>query len=183
MKKNKNPFLGWFWLAVIILFIVGLVRHFHIKNFQTVKPGVLYTSGQPRGMDYTRLLYKYHIAAFVNLRNPDEHREHNWYNEEITWMRSNGAKYIELPIEKDTPTDGIPDAQDSQKFLEIMSQSSSLPVLLHDSSGKKRVAYLAAVWMLKSGNYNLDRTIEKVKQIKGESLTDQEMAFLQSIAK
>jgi protein tyrosine phosphatase (PTP) superfamily phosphohydrolase (DUF442 family) len=183
MKKKKNPFLFWFALAVIILLIVGLVRHFHIKNFQTVKPGVLYTSGQPRGMDYTRLLYKYHIAAFVNLRSADEHREQNWYNEEITWMRSNGVKYIELPIEKNVPSDGIPDTQNSQKFLQIMSDSINLPVLLHDSSGKKRVSYLAAVWMLKSGGFNLQQTIEKVKHIKGQPLTDQETEFLQSVAK
>ncbi len=183
MKNKKNPFLFWLWLAVIILSIVGLVRHFHIKNFQTVAPGVLYTSGQPRGMDYTRLLYKYHIAAFVNLRNPDEHRERNWYNEEITWMKSNGVKYIELPIEKDAPDEGFPESQDCQKFLEIMSQSSNLPVLIHDSSGKKRVAYLAAVWMLKSGGFTLQQTIDKVRQIKESPLTDQETEFLQSVAK
>lgn len=183
MKNKKNAFLVWFWLAVIILFIVGLVRHFHIKNFQTVMPGVLYTSGQPRGMDYTRLLYGYHIAAFVNLRSADEHHDQNWYNEEIVWMKSNGVKYIELPIEKNSPGDGIPDTEESRKFLEIMSQSTNLPVLLHDSSGKKRVSYLAAVWMLKSGGFNLQQTIDKVQQIKGRPLTDREMEFLQSVAK
>jgi len=183
MKKNKNPLLGWFWLAVIILSIVSLVRHFHIKNFHIVKPDVLYTSGQPRGMDYTRLLYKYHIATFLNIRSVAEHRELNWHNEEITWMRDNGAKYIELPTEKNVLSDGIPDTEKSRKFLEIMSQSTNLPVLLHDSSGKKRVAYLAAVWMLKSGGFNLQQTIDKVQQIKGQPLTDREMEFLQSVAK
>jgi protein tyrosine/serine phosphatase len=182
MEKNKNPFLGWFWLAVIILSIIGLVKHFQIKNFQVVKPGALYTSGQPRGMDYTRLLYKYHIAAFVNLRSTDEHREQNWYNEEITWMKSNGVKYIELPIEKGVLSEGIPDTQDSRKFLEMMSQSTNLPVLLHDSSGKKRVSYLAAIWMLKSGGFDLQQATNKVQQINGEPLTEQEMNFLKSLA-
>ncbi|MGA2915194.1 MAG: hypothetical protein ABSE89_04125 [Sedimentisphaerales bacterium] len=182
MKKN-NPLLFWFWLTVIILSVIGLTKHFRIKNFQTIAPGVLYTSGQPRGMDYTRLLYKYHIATFVNLRNPDEHRDQNWYNEEVSWMRSNGVKYIELPIEKNVSADDIPDMNNCQKFLEIMSQKVNLPVLLHDSNGKRRVSYLAAVWMLKSGNFDLQQTIKKVKQIKGRSLTEQETAFLQSIAK
>jgi len=181
--KKKSPFLGWFWLVVIILSIVGLVRHFHIKNFHVVKSGVLYTSGQPKGMDYTRLLYKYHIAAFVNLRLTTEHRDQNWYNEEVAWMRSNGEKYIELPIETAVPDEGIPDTQDSQKFLQIMSDSNNLPVLLHDSSGKKRVAYLAAVWMLKSGGYNLQQTLDKVRQIKEKPITDMEMVFLQSLTK
>jgi protein tyrosine phosphatase (PTP) superfamily phosphohydrolase (DUF442 family) len=182
MKKNKNPLLLWFWLMVIILSVVGLVKHFHVKNFQTIAPDVLYTSGQPRGMDYTRLLYKYHIATFVNVRTADEHREHNWHNEEITWMRGNGVRYIELPIEKRGPSQGIPDEETCRKFLDIMSNSTNLPVLVHGSSGTKRDVYLAAVWMLKAGGFTLDQTIEKVKQINSELLTDREMDFLKSLA-
>lgn len=171
------------WLAVIILAAVGLYKHFHIRNFQVISPGVLYTSGQPQGMDYTRLLYKYHIATFVNLRFAEEHRENNWYNEEVAWMRSSGVKYIEMPMEKNIAADDIPDTENCKKFLDIMSQSANLPVLLHDSNGKRRVSYLAAVWMLKSGNFNLQQTIEKVRQIKDRAPTEQEIAFLQSIAK
>jgi hypothetical protein len=181
MKKKKSPIFGLLWLAVIVIAVVGLVRHFHIKSFRIVKPGVLYTSGQPRGMDYTRLLYKYHIATFVNLRNSDEHREDNWYNEEVAWMRINGVKYVEMPLEKDVLDDGIPDTEASRKFLEIMSDNNNLPVLLHDSSGKKRVSYLASIWMLKSGGFDLNQTIEKVKQIKGQPVTEQEMEFLKSL--
>jgi protein tyrosine/serine phosphatase len=147
-----------------------------------IKPGVLYTSGQPRGMDYTRLLYKYHIATFVNLRSASEHREVNWHNEETAWMRSNGVKYIELPLEKDVLDNGIPDTEASRKFLEIMSEEINLPVLLHDSSGKDRVSYLASIWMLKSGGFNLEQTIERIKQIKGQPLTEQEMNFVKSLA-
>ena len=182
MKKNKNPVFGWLWLIIIVLFITGLVKHFHVKNFQTIEAGVLYTSGQPRGMDYTRLLYKYHIATFVNLRNPDEHREDNWYNEEMAWMKNNGVKYVEMPLEKDVFDDAIPDTEASRKFLEIMNDHNNLPVLLHDSSGKKRVSYLAALWMLKSGGFNLDQTVEKIKKIKKTPLTEQEMEFLKSLA-
>lgn len=181
MKKDKNPIFVWLWVLIIVLCIIGLVRHFHIKNFQVIKAGVLYTSGQPRGMDYSRLLYKYHIGAFVNLRKTDENREQNWYNEEVAWMRSNGVKYIELPIEKNVPDDGIPDTATSQKFLEIMNEKASLPILLHDNAGKKRVSYLAAVWMLKSGGFNLEQTIERIRQIKGQQLTVQEMDFLKSL--
>jgi len=53
---------------------------------------------------------------------------------------------------------------------------------MHDSSGKKRVAYLAAVWMLKSGGFDLNQTMEKVKQIKGGPLSEQEIDFLKSFA-
>src|SRR4030042_163725 len=183
MKKKKNSFLVWFWMAVVILAAISLVRHFRIKNFHTIAPEILDTSGQPKGMDYTRLLYKYHIAAFVNVRDADEHREQNWYNEEITWMRNNGVKYIELPIEKHGPNQGIPDEETCRKFLEIMSDSTNLPLLVHGSSGTKREVYLAAVWMLKAGGFNLQQTIKKVEYINGETLTQQEMEFLQSLTK
>ncbi|MCX5633134.1 MAG: tyrosine-protein phosphatase [Phycisphaerae bacterium] len=182
MNKKKNPFLFWFWLTVIILSIIGLVRHFHIKNFQVIAPGVLYTSGQPQGLDYTRLLYKYHIATFVNLRYPDEHREHNWYNEEITWMRDKSVNYIELPMEKNVSTDDIPDMNNYQKFLEIMNQRTNLPVLLHDSNGKKRVPYLAAIWMLKSGGFTYEQTVEKIKKINDRPLNEEETNFLKSLS-
>jgi protein tyrosine/serine phosphatase len=177
--KKKNPIFVWLWLIVIVLSIMGLVRHFSIKNFQVIKPGVLYTSGQPRGMDYTRLLYKYHIATFVNLRSANEHQDQNWHNEEISWMKSNGAKYIELPMSRDV---GIPDTETSRKFLEIMSERINLPILLHDGSGKERVSYLAAIWMLKSGGFNLEQTIERIKQIKGQPLSEQETNFVKSLA-
>ncbi|MDD5135506.1 MAG: dual specificity protein phosphatase family protein [Phycisphaerae bacterium] len=183
MKKKKNAFIAWFWLLVIIIAVTGLIRHFSIKNFQTIKQDVLYVSGQPRGMDYTRLLYKYHIATIVNVRSANEHRERNWHNEEVTWIKDNGVKYIELPIEKHGPVQGIPDANTTAKFLAIMSESSNLPVLIHGSSGTKREIYLAAAWMLKSGGFTLEQTTEKVKQINNEPLTPGEMEFLQSMAK
>lgn len=183
MKKKKNAFIAWFWLLMIIIAVTGIIRHFHIKNFQTIKQDILYSSGQPRGMDYTRLLYKYHIAAIVNVRGTDEHREQNWHNEEITWIKENGIKYIELPIEKHGQTQGIPDAYTTAKFLAVMSERGNLPVLVHGSSGTKREVYLAAAWMLKSGGFTLEQTMEKVKQINNEPLTSREMEFLQAMAK
>ena len=110
---------------IIVIFltiaVIVLVRHFHIKNFHVIEPGVLYTSGQPRGMDYTRLLYKYHIATFVNVRCADEHREENWYNEERTWVGDNGVNYVELPMERTDRARQFPNKETQQKFLKIMA--------------------------------------------------------------
>jgi protein tyrosine phosphatase (PTP) superfamily phosphohydrolase (DUF442 family) len=182
MKKNKSKFMGWLVLAAIIFVAVIIVRHFHIKNFNTVMPDVLYTSGQPRGMDYTRLLYKYHIASIVNIRNTTEHREENWHNEEITWVKNNGVKYVELPVKKDSAASNTPDANVIEKFLTVMSDKNNLPVLVHDSSGKKRVAYLAAAWMLRSGEFTYEQTVEKIEKINDRPLNEQEADFLKSLS-
>lgn len=178
-KKKHSPFALYIILLVVAAAIL-LVRHFHIKNFHVIEADVLYTSGQPRGMDYTRLLYKYHIGAIVNIRSASEHREKNWYNEEITWVRNNGVKYIELPIEKDNY---LPDKQTQDQFLAIMADKANLPVLLHDSNGRKRVSMLAAVWAVKTRGDTVADANELVESIKERPLLEAEESFIAGLVK
>jgi len=181
MKKKKSSF-GWIIVVLAVAFAVFLVRHFHIKNFNIIEPDVLYTSGQPRGMDYTRLLYKYHIATIVSVRMPSEHIEKNWHNEEITWVRNNGVKYEELPIDRSIDRSNyFPDMITQRQFLELMSDKQNLPVLVHGSSGRKRVAMLAAVWLIKGKGLSVDETARMVEKIKSKQVTNEEMKFLQEL--
>ncbi|MFH1614609.1 MAG: dual specificity protein phosphatase family protein [Planctomycetota bacterium] len=176
MNKTYWP---WVFLLAIVLAVTALVRHFHIRNFHVVRQEVLYASGQPRGMDYTRLLYRYHIATIVNIRSADEHREKNWYNEEITWIRNNGVNYIELPIPKRPGY--FPDEQTQSRFLEIMADKTKLPVLLHCDSGRKRTPMLTAVWLIKAEDFSIDDAIEVVEKLNDEPVTDIEKKFLSSL--
>lgn len=184
MEKKRSP------VSLIIIALLAtaaailLVRHFHIKNFNTVKPEVLYTSGQPRGMDYTRLLYKYHIATIINLRSPAEHRERNWYTEEITWVRSNGVKYIEMPLGRDINSPShFPDANIQEQFLAIMADKTNLPVLVHDSSGEDRTAMLVAVWLAKGQHLSVEQVLAVAEQIKNKPLAEPQTRFIRSLSK
>lgn len=182
MKKNGQSWHLLVIIAVVVIAVTALVRHFHIKNFCVVKEHILYTSGQPRGMDYTRLLYRYHIAAFVNVRAEVEHREKNWYNEEITWVRNNGVKYFELPIDRsDNRADYFPDRATQQRFLDIMRDKNNLPVLLHGSSGRKRVSMLAAVWLIKNQGFSTEQTVKLVERIKASAVTGAERKFIEGL--
>ena len=179
MKKKKTP-AGLIIALLITAAAILLVRHFHIKNFYIVKPEILYTSGQPRGMDYTRLLYKYHIGTIINVRSASEHRERNWYNEEITWTRTNGVKYIELPIEK---SNYFPDKQTQDQFLAIMADKNNLPVLLHGSGGEKRVPMLTAVWLRKSQQYTVKEALKVIEKIIDDrKITEAESKFISRLA-
>jgi len=182
MAKKKQHGKTLVIIALVTIAIIGFVRHFHIKNFQVVVPGVLYTSGQPRGMDYTRLLYKYHIATFVNVRVTTEHRERNWYNEELTWMRKNGVNYVELPIERKDRARQFPDDATQKKFLEIMADEQNLPVLVHGSSGRKRESILAALWLVRAEDYSTAQAIEVVERIKQKPITQSEKQFIESLS-
>jgi protein tyrosine/serine phosphatase len=181
MGKIKKHCKTLIVIALVVVAIVGLVRHFHIKNFHVVEPGVLYTSGQPRNMDYARLLYKYHIATFINVREASEHREQHWYNEEVTWMRENGVNYVELPIEREDRTRQFPDEAAQNLFLEIMADAKNLPVLIHGSSGRKRVSMLSAVWLIKAKGYS--KAIEVVEKIKKKPVTETEREFIEGLAR
>jgi len=181
MKEKKSLSKSLIIAGLITAAIVLLVKHFHIMDFYIVKDEVLYVSGQPRGMDYTRLLYKYHIATIVNVRLVSEHRDHNWYNEEITWVRENGVNYIELPIEK---TNCLPNKVAQEKFLALMSDKKNIPVLLHGSRSDKRVAMLTAVWLRKAQGYTTEEAIGQVKRIIDDrKLTESEVRFIRDLAK
>ncbi|MGD1043334.1 MAG: tyrosine-protein phosphatase [Sedimentisphaerales bacterium] len=182
MKKKKNPLRLLITAAILITAVVILVQSFRIKNFHAVQPSLLYTSAQPKGMDYTRLLYKYHIATIINLRSPAEHREQNWYSEEITWVRSNGVKYFEMPLDRNANNPAyFPDANMQQQFLAIMANKENLPVLVHDGSGKGRVAMLAAVWLAKNRQQSLEQLLADAVRIKHGQLTEQEINFIHGL--
>lgn len=178
-KKKKQSPVVLYVILLVTAAVILLVRHFHIKNFHVIKPDVLYTSGQPRGMDYTRLLYKYHIGTIVNIRSASEHREKNWYNEEVTWVRNNGVKYFELPIDRSiNRANYFPDPATQNEFLTIMADKTNLPVLLHGSSGRKRVSMLTAVWAVKAQGYTVADAIELVQSIKERPVTEAEKKFI-----
>jgi len=179
-KKKKQSLAALYIILIATAAVIFLVRHFHIKNFHIIEPDVLYTSGQPRGMDYTRLLYRYHIATIVNVRSASEHREKNWYNEEVIWVRNNGVKYIELPIEK---AHYFPNKETQDQFLAIMADKNNLPVLIHGSSGEGRVAMLTAVWLRKIRGYTVEKTAKVVEEINDDrKITDTESKFITQLA-
>ena len=179
-KKKKQSLAPLCIILVAVIAVIFLIRHFHIKSFHIIEPEVLYTSGQPRGMDYTRMLYKYHIATIVNVRSASEHREKNWHNEEITWVRNNGVKYIELPIEK---ANYFPNKETQEQFLAITADKNNLPVWLHGSGGEKRVPMLTAVWLIKAKGYTVEKTAKVVEEINNDrEITEAEMEFIKQLA-
>jgi protein tyrosine/serine phosphatase len=182
--KKKSPLQTIITIAIIAGAIVMLVKNFMIPDFNCVSPGILYTSAQPRGMDYTRLLYKYHISTIINLRSPAEHREQNWYNEEMTWVRSNDVKYFEMPLDRNVnDLAHFPDANMQQKFLDIMADKENLPVLVHDGKGEGRVAILAVVWLVKDRQQPPEQVLADAAKIKCGQLTEQETNFIRGLFK
>lgn len=175
-KKSISPIVI---LVLIICISILAVKHFHIADFRVISSEKFYTSGQPKGMDYFRLLYKYHISTIINVRASSEHRERNWYNEEVAWAKDNAINYIELPISRE---DYIPDSQLQEKFLSIMNESTNLPVLLHGSGDDKRVAMLTAVWLKKVQKLPMDEILVEIKKmVDNKPITEKDMNFIKDL--
>jgi protein tyrosine phosphatase (PTP) superfamily phosphohydrolase (DUF442 family) len=175
-KKTFKPVII---IVFAVLAVVLLVRHFHIRDFRIIEPDVLYVSGQPCGMDYTRLLYRYHLATIINIRPVSEHREKNWHNEELIWTREHAVTYIEMPIEKQNY---FPNQQIQERFFEIMGERRNLPVLLHGGGDDKRVAMLTAAWLRKKQGFSAADTIAQVEKIIDDRpLTPEEISFINSL--
>jgi protein tyrosine/serine phosphatase len=182
--KKKSPLRMIITIAIIAFAIILLINDFKITDFNVIQPGTLYTCGQPRGMDYTRLLYKYHIGTIINLRSPSEHREQNWYSEEINWVRNSGIKYIEMPLVREINNPlHYPDANMQEKFLSIMADKRNLPVLVHDGKGESRVAIMAAVWLAKNQQLPAGKIIAESLKIKEAPLDESEKNFIQNLTK
>jgi protein tyrosine phosphatase (PTP) superfamily phosphohydrolase (DUF442 family) len=179
MNKKKNSWQAFLFAAALILLIVLMVKHFHVQDFRIVHKDILYISGQPRGMDYTRLLYKYHIGTIVNVRPAAEHRDQNWYAEETSWVRQNGVNYVELPLDK---KNYLPDPNTQNKFLAIMADPKNLPVLLHGSGNTERVAMLTAVWMIKTKGSAPQAVVSQVENILERPLNSKESEFISSLS-
>ena len=182
MSKKKPTLVK----KIIIILLIGagiyfLIKHFYVKDFCIIEPGVLYTSGQPRRMDYTRLRYKYHITTIVNMRTLTEHKEENWHSEEIVACRNNGLNYVEMPIERNNY---FPDSRTQDAFLSLMENKNNLPVLLHGSGDDKRVAMLVAVWLERRLGYSAEDTVKEVKKIIDDrELTEGEISFINNLLK
>lgn len=59
-----------------------------------------------------------------------------------------------------------------------MADKAKLPVLLHDSNGRKRVSILAAVWAVKARGYTVAEAIELVRSIKEQPVLEAEKSFI-----
>lgn len=179
MKKAKATTGAVVSVLLVVAAVVLLVRHFHIRDFYVIEPEVLYTSGQPSGMDYSRLLYRYHIGTIVNVRSVSEDRERNWLNEELNWTRNNAVPYIELPIEK---RPYFPDRQTQDRFLDIMANKNNFPVLLHGSGDDRRVAMLTAAWLRRAKGYSVEDTLRQVRKIiDDQQLSEDDIDFVRSL--
>ena len=145
--------------AIAILLVGGFFYYFvqnSLPHFQTVRDGVLYRSGQPRGLGLE--LVKLHgIRTLINLRSPDS----DGTPEEKAFAAEKGLHFYNFSI-------GSSRAEIDEtvkRFLAIVNDKSQWPILVHCSRGKERSGVLSAIYRIEYDRWSNEKALEETYRL------------------
>ena len=127
-----------------------------LPNFHTTREGVLYRSGQPRGLglEFVRL---YGIRTLINLRKPDSRGT----PEEKAFAAEKGLHFYNFSI--GSSREEID--QTVKRFLAIVDDKSHWPVLVHCSRGKERSGVLTAIYRIEHDHWSNEDALEETYRL------------------
>jgi tyrosine-protein phosphatase SIW14 len=151
MRRPPSLLFG----SLIALLVVGgplgyrLYEHRTFRNFRTVRPGVLYRSGQLSRDGLMRLIHDRGIRTVISLRDATEvgHRPPDWAEEEFCLKEE--LYYFRLSPKLWWATEGpAPAAENVREFLEILDNPKYQPVLVHCFAGTHRTGAYCAIYRM-----------------------------------
>ncbi len=143
----------------MILMIGGSYYYFiqvALPNFHTTRKGVLYRSGQPRGLglEFVRL---YGIRTLVNLRKPNSKGS----PEEKAFAAEKGLHFYNFSIGSSA---GEID-KTVKRFLAIVADTSNWPILVHCSRGIERSGVLSAIYRVEYDRWSNEDALEETYRL------------------
>jgi tyrosine-protein phosphatase SIW14 len=146
-------------LTAVILMAGGAYWYFiqiALPHFATVREGVLYRSGQPRGLGLAWVKHS-GVRTLINLRKPDS----DGTPEEKAFAAENGLNFHNFSI-------GSSHADIEQtvaRFLAIVDDQSNWPILVHCSRGKERSGVLSAVFRIEYDRWPNDQALQETYRL------------------
>lgn len=116
-------------------------------RFDTVKPGVLYRSGQLTTEQLKDAIDRYGIRTVVNFQVRDR-----TLVEEENLVTGLGLKFVNLPM----PGDGFGEERQFREFLTLMDDPASRPVLIHCAAGTCRTGAAVALYRFERDGWSID---------------------------
>lgn len=155
-----------FGLVIAALIVVAPLRYrayvnTTYRNFRVVDEGVLYRSAQLPIGGIQRLHHDYRFRTIVSLRFekndlPDVAEEE--------YCRNNGIRFLRLSPEQWSGINGIvPAEKNIKKFLEVMDDPSSYPVLVHCFAGTHRTGAYVAVYRMEYQGWDNARAVRELR--------------------
>ncbi len=107
---------------------------------------MLYRCGQPTAEQLAGLIDRYALKTVVSLRGarPSDHPD-AWEAVERDVCRTKGAAFVSLPCNHKNP----PTAEQVERFLDLMRDTSHHPVLVHCRLGQQRTLLFCALYRVR----------------------------------
>ncbi len=117
------------------------------ERFDTVKPGVLYRSGQLTSEQLKSAIDRYGIRTVVNFQVRDR-----TLATEDALVRGLGLKFVNLPM----PGDGFGEESQFREFLALVDDPANRPVLIHCAAGTCRTGAAVALYRFERDGWSID---------------------------
>jgi tyrosine-protein phosphatase SIW14 len=169
-------YLRWV-LGLLIAALVALVPviHFrwvytHGKRLREVTPERFYRSGEMTAAGFCEAVAVHHFRTIVNLQDeyPDPDLYENYFGcstiRESELCRDLGVRYVYLPPDL-IPRRQIPGHRPRaiDRFLTLLDDPASYPVLIHCRAGLHRTGVMTAVYRMEYQGWSPRQAIEELK--------------------
>jgi protein tyrosine phosphatase (PTP) superfamily phosphohydrolase (DUF442 family) len=157
-----RPRSGPFDLHQWRLWLAGLVgsRYDGLCHFAVVEPGVLMRCGQPRVRELEQIRNEHGLRTVVCARGGTRHPlRGRWFHKEQAYCAHHGIRLEHMPFsDAATPPQAVFD-----RFLEILAQPESRPVLVHCEQGFHRTGILCAAYRIRVCGWSIERALDEMR--------------------
>ncbi len=166
--------------TAMILLVVGLVvgppllhyrwTHNDARRLREVTAGRVYRSGQLTADGLADAVRRYGIRTVLNLQDefPDPDMARGFFDSdtvpESELCQKLGVRYIWLAPDL-VPRQQVPDERPAaiDKFLRLMDDEASYPVLIHCKAGLHRTGCMVAVYRMEYEGWSAQRAVQEMK--------------------
>lgn len=172
-RLARDPHQWWLWLS-------GLIgsRYDGLRHFAVVQPGVLMRCGQPRVTDLEEIRRTHGLRTIVCARGGTRHPlRGRWFRKERAYCQRAGMELIHMPFsDKSMPPEDI-----FERFLRILRDAHSHPVLVHCEQGFHRTGILCAAHRIANQGWPLEKALEEMRESGFETHVAKRQALLHAL--
>ncbi|MGD8454021.1 MAG: tyrosine-protein phosphatase [Phycisphaerae bacterium] len=143
------------------LWLSGLFgsRYDGLTHFHVVTPGVLLRCGQPHVRDLEIIHATHGLGTIVCARGGTRHPlRGRWFRKQRAWCERTGVRLVHMPFSDKA----VPPAEVFDRFLAIVADEASRPVLVHCEQGFHRTGVLCAAYRVRLCQWSVEQALAEM---------------------
>lgn len=178
VRNQEYLYMSWISKSIplIALTILGLVvatipisiamgLQQEKRHFRTVREGFFYRSGQMTVPGLARTVHDLGIKTVITLRDGNKPDDPPPDLAEENWCRQNGLNYHRFRPLAWEGFDGSPAPVESNisKYLKVLGDYESYPIMLHCFAGIHRTGTYAAIYRMEVEHWPLEKAVQEMR--------------------